>query len=211
MKNKITNTFLPISISLEKIRNNRNISIPIKLMIGQRYFECNISFVIQNYMLVVAILFLGAIALYGNWGDKQNTYIKNLWVQIGQETPFEMWEIEEPLTAYANTAHTFPLFGDSEDEDLPTNQLMKLASSSSSLGNENFNTIKNDTKNGLPIFVHSVADYDNLAGLAKSENMMEEFMIQKQIRITKSLIKNKSSRLDQLPDTSLLMMNRDIS
>jgi hypothetical protein len=206
MKNKLTNHFLPISISLEKIRNNRNIEIPIKLLIGQRYFEYNISFVIQNYMLVVVALFLGIIALYGSWGNTQSIYIKNLLVQIGQETSFDFFEMEkEPLTVSASVS-IFSNFDDSENENSPTMELMKLTSSNSSS-----NQVKKDTKNGLPIFVHSVADYDNLASLAKSENMMEEFMIQKQIRITKALIKNKVSRLDQLNDSILLIMNRDIS
>ncbi len=213
MKNKLIKDFLPISISLEKIRNHqhtyKHIEIPIKLMIGQRYFEYNISFVIQNYMLVMAALFLGMVALYGSWGDTQNTYIKNLWVQIGQETPFELWEIDEkPLMASASNGTT-SIFSNSDNKNSPTMELMHLASS-----NSDENTAKQDikdTKNGLPIFVHSVADYDDLASLAKSENMMEEFMIQKQICITKALIQNKASRLDQLNDSILLVMNRDIS
>ncbi len=207
MKNKLTNHFLPISISLDKIknnRNNRNIEIPIKLLIGQRYFEYNVSFVIHNYMLVVAALFLGIIALYGSWGNTQSIYIKNLLVQIGQETPFELWQMEgESSQDRLASASIFPSFGNSDTENSPTMELMKLASSSS--------IEKQDSKNGLPIFVHSVADYEDLASLAKSENMMEEFMIQKQIRITKALIQNKSSRLDQLTDSVLLIMNRDIS
>lgn len=207
MKNKLTNNFLPISISLEKIRNTqhryRHIEIPIKLIVGQRYFEYNISFVIQNYMLVVAALFLVMVALYGSWGNTQSTYIKNLWVQIGQESPFELWEKEgESVMTSASSASIFTGF---DNEESPTMELMKLSSSNQT------NTEKNDTKNGLPIFIHSVADYDNLASLAKSENMMEEFMIQKQIRITKALIQSKVSRLDQLNDAILLEMNRDIS
>ena len=207
MKNKLTNNFLPISISLEKIRNTqhryRHIEIPIKLIVGQRYFEYNISFVIQNYMLVVAALFLVMVALYGSWGNTQSTYIKNLWVQIGQESPFELWEKEgESVMTSASSASIFTGF---DNEESPTMELMKLSSSNQT------NTEKNDTKNGLPIFIHSVADYDNLASLAKSENMMEEFMIQKPIRITKALIQSKVSRLDQLNDAILLEMNRDIS
>ncbi len=214
MKNKITNHFLPLSIGLEKIINNRNIEIPIKLIIGKRYFEYNISFVVQNYMLIVAVLFLGIIALYGSWGDNQKTYIKNLWVQVGQETPFELWDLrQETLTTFAsspleNTASFFSFGSDSPDAET-----MKLTSSKqneSSDQNSDKEEIKN-TKNDLPIFVHSIADYDNLASLAKSENMMEEFMIQKQIRITKALIENKTSRLDQLGNNVLLEMNRDIS
>ncbi|AFM02922.1 muramidase (flagellum-specific) [Bernardetia litoralis DSM 6794] len=204
MKNKFTKDFLPISISLEKIRNHRHIEIPIKLLVGKRYFEYNVSFVIQNYMLVV-VLFLGIIALYGSWGDTQNTYIKNLWVQIGQETPFDFLEIEkESSQSLLASASIFP-----SSDNSPTMELMNLTSSNSSLNSNK--TEKKDTKNGLPIFVHSVADYDNLASLTKSENMMEEFMIQKQICITKVLIKNKSSRLDQLNDSILLIVNRDIS
>ncbi|PIY10821.1 MAG: hypothetical protein COZ18_05325 [Flexibacter sp. CG_4_10_14_3_um_filter_32_15] len=130
--------------------------------------------------------------------------------------PFELWETEEkPLMASnsvsnsmsSNTASIFS-FG-SEGKTSSTMELMRLASS-----NSDENTAKQDikdTKNGLPIFVHSVADYDDLASLAKNENMMEEFMIQKQIRITKALIQNKTSRLDQLNDSILLVMNRDIS
>ena len=200
MKNKLTNRFLPISISLEKIRNHRHIKIPIKVLIGDKYFEYNVSFVIQNYMLVLATLFLGMVALYGSWGETQNTYIKNLWVQVGVEVPFELWEMEkEPLMASAS------IFPSSDGETSPTLELMKLASSNAK------KTENKDTKNGLPIFVHSVADYDNLANLAKSENTMEEFMIQKQIHITKALIENKVSRLDQLEDSVLLAMNRSIS
>lgn len=213
MKNKLTKHFLPISISLDKVknnRNNRNIEIPIKLLIGKRYFEYNVSFFIHNYMLVVAALFLAIIALYGSWGNTQSIYIKNLLVQIGQETPFELWKMEEEsVMAYAS-ASMFPSFGNSENEESATMELMKLASSNSKNQNSNQGE-KQDTKNGLPIFIHSVADYDDLASLAKSENMMEEFMIQKQIRITKALIQNKSSRLDQLTDSVLLIMNRDIS
>lgn len=212
MKNKITNRFLPISISLDQIKNNRNyknnrhIELPIKLMIGQRYFEYNISFVIQNYMLVVAALFLAMVAVYGSWGEAQNTYIKNLWVQIGQETPFELWEMEKENVMTSASVSIFPN-SDNQNDESATIELMKLASSSQNTDK----TEKKDTKNGLPIFVHSVADYDNLASLAKSENMMEEFMIQKQICITKALIQNKVSRLDQLNDSVLLIMNRDIS
>lgn len=205
MKNKLTNKFLPISISLDKIRNHRNIEIPIKLMVGKRYFEYTISFVIEKYMLVVAALFLGMVALYGSWGETQNTYIKNLWVQIGQETPFELWEMDEKSIMTSASASIFP--SSNQNEESATMELVKLTSSN--LKDEK--SLKEDTKNGLPIFVHSVADYDNLASLAKSENMMEEFMIQKQIRITKALIENKVSRLDQLNDSILLVMNRDIS
>ncbi|WP_338766261.1 glucosaminidase domain-containing protein [Bernardetia sp. ABR2-2B] len=205
MKNIIKNKFLPISINLDKIRDHRHIEIPIKLIIGKRYFEYNISFVIENYMLIVVALFLGAVALYGSWGETQSTYIKNLWVQIGQETPFELWKKMEEKQAL--TFASASIFSDNQNEESATMQLMKLTSSNS----DNQNSPKKDIKNGLPIFVHSVADYDNLASLAKSENMMEEFMIQKQIRITKALIENKASRLDQLNDSILLVMNRDIS
>ncbi|WP_291725779.1 glycoside hydrolase family 73 protein [Bernardetia sp.] len=200
MKTNFTNRFLPISINLEKIRNNRHIQIPIKILIGEKYFEYNISFIIQNYMLVLATIFLVAVALYGSWGDRQSTYIKNLWVQVGQEVPFELWKMEEaPLMASAS------IFPSTENTNSPTLELMKLAS-------HNVDKKKDkDTKNGLPIFVHSVADYDNLANLAKSENTMEEFMIQKQIHITKALIQNKVSRLDQLEDSVLLEMNKNIS
>ena len=216
MKNKLTNHFLPISISLEKIRNNRNIEIPIKLLVGQKYFEYNISFIIQNYMLIVAVLVLGMVAVYGSWSEKQSTYIKNLWVQIGQETPFELWQMEEEhdLMASASVSTAGIFSSSSEDESSATMQLMKLASSNSDANKKNSKgdeANNKDAKNGLPIFVHSVADYDDLASLAKSENTMEEFMVQKQIRITKALIQNKASRLDQLSDKILLEMNRDIS